>query len=508
MDRSELGQIPALQEPPAVWIKLYTELDHDDDWLHLSDAERGLLVRIWIEYALSRRALRAQKSHTNGASPRANRSTFHIAEMRDSSRFPLASLLARVASPEKREEKENPLPPSEKGDQDFSNDLQPGRRKLTAKELRRYTGCRYMRGSHGPGLRPRPTRHRQAADGLAAPETRAGRDRAAPGDPRPMTGWELDEMRDAYQADDPKHPDWEDLAADQADTERKRLKEEGPMELAEIEPDEEIVLFTGDPAARMQQMAETAAIIAEPVRARHTVTISGRQHVRVEGWTMLGALLGVHPYLVWSRPSLHDADDDGWEARVEARTRTGDVVGSAEAQCTRARENLGGPRRLRPPLNGPNPGHRQSHAATTRLRHHPGRLRPHTRRRNGRSRQTSKPQPPAAACPSPNHKPKKIYLLRDKLIKAGVLHHRSLRRQHCQAVRNQPSQRAHQRTSPRTDRHGLESRTNPHEERHARSQGWKPDSTCQCDNPQPVIYGGSGYWAPGLHCNHCRRRIT
>ena len=74
------------------------------------------------------------------------------------------------------------------------------------------------------------------------------------------------------------------------------------MELEVLEPQDEIVLFTGNPADRMAQMAETAAIIAEPVRARHTVTISGRQHVRVEGWTMLGALLGVHPYLVWSRP--------------------------------------------------------------------------------------------------------------------------------------------------------------------------------------------------------------
>ena len=94
------------------------------------------------------------------------------------------------------------------------------------------------------------------------------------------------------------------------------------MELAPIEPDQEIVLFTGNPAERMRQMQETAAILAEPVRQRHTVTISGREHVRVEGWTMLGALLGVHPYLVWTRP-IDEPDSTttaGWEARVEART--------------------------------------------------------------------------------------------------------------------------------------------------------------------------------------------
>ena len=89
----------------------------------------------------------------------------------------------------------------------------------------------------------------------------------------------------------------------------------------------------------MKQMQETAQIFAEPVRQRHTVTISGREHVRVEGWTMLGALLGVHPYLVWSRPVLFLDDHVGWEARVEARTIDGRTVGSAEAQCLNHEDN-------------------------------------------------------------------------------------------------------------------------------------------------------------------------
>jgi hypothetical protein len=128
---------------------------------------------------------------------------------------------------------------------------------------------------------------------------------------------ELREAREAYALDDPKHPDYG-----------------GSMELETLEhPD--IVLFTGDPAERMRQMQETAQVLAEPVRQRHTVTISGREHVRVEGWTMLGALLGVHPYLVWTRRMKDDHDEleIGWEARVEARTIDGRVVGSAEAEC-------------------------------------------------------------------------------------------------------------------------------------------------------------------------------
>ena len=40
--------------------------------------------------------------------------------------------------------------------------------------------------------------------------------------------------------------------------------------------------------------------------------------------------------MTWTRPILDDELQVGWEARVEARTRAGEVVGAAEAQCLRA----------------------------------------------------------------------------------------------------------------------------------------------------------------------------
>lgn len=55
-----------------------------------------------------------------------------------------------------------------------------------------------------------------------------------------------------------------------------------------------------------------------------------RRHVVVEGWTMLGTMLGVTPICEWSRPM----EDGAWEARVEARTLDGRVVGAAEAMCS------------------------------------------------------------------------------------------------------------------------------------------------------------------------------
>ena len=37
-----------------VWIKLYIELAHKDEWLRLTGPQRGMLVTVWLEYALSK----------------------------------------------------------------------------------------------------------------------------------------------------------------------------------------------------------------------------------------------------------------------------------------------------------------------------------------------------------------------------------------------------------------------------------------------------------------------
>ena len=67
-----------------------------------------------------------------------------------------------------------------------------------------------------------------------------------------------------------------------------------------------------------------------------TMKIGRSEHVLIDGWQTLGSMLGVSPHVVWSRPLEHG---DGWEARAEARTVDGRVVGSAEAMVTRAERN-------------------------------------------------------------------------------------------------------------------------------------------------------------------------
>jgi len=112
--------------------------------------------------------------------------------------------------------------------------------------------------------------------------------------------------------------------------------EEPGRELARVEAQPPTLFGTTDPAAVIAKASAAAEPLAACVRKQHlAVNIQGREHVKVEGWTLLGSMLGVFPVCVWTRQLVKDSKEHGWEARVEARTRSGDLVGAAEAQCTR-----------------------------------------------------------------------------------------------------------------------------------------------------------------------------
>lgn len=100
--------------------------------------------------------------------------------------------------------------------------------------------------------------------------------------------------------------------------------------LPAVRPEASPTLFgTDDPSEVIVRATAMAKPLADVVRKQKlTTNIQGREHVRVEGWTLLGSMLGVFPILTWTRKL-----EDGWEARVEARTRDGALVGAAEAQC-------------------------------------------------------------------------------------------------------------------------------------------------------------------------------
>lgn len=101
---------------------------------------------------------------------------------------------------------------------------------------------------------------------------------------------------------------------------------------------------TAGPVAMIQQATDIAAHLADIVESRSLYSIiSGKKHVRVEGWTTLGAMLGVLPREVRveyrpANPDEHQAE--GYEAYIElVRVNDGAVIGGASAICTRAERN-------------------------------------------------------------------------------------------------------------------------------------------------------------------------
>src|SRR5436309_823783 len=95
-------------------------------------------------------------------------------------------------------------------------------------------------------------------------------------------------------------------------------------ELVPYQPANTVSLFgTNDPAGVVEAARAAAIPLVDVIRKQKlSVKIGPSEHVRVEGWTLLGSMLGVFPVCVWTRPL-----EDGWEARVEARTRSGEIVG-------------------------------------------------------------------------------------------------------------------------------------------------------------------------------------
>lgn len=117
---------------------------------------------------------------------------------------------------------------------------------------------------------------------------------------------------------------------------------------------------TNDPAEMIERATAQADALAEVVNSRELYSmIRGKKHVTVEGWTTLGAMVGVFPVLVrvtelatpegfvirmkkgkgqnaqWTTEKMKPGRTFGFVALVEARTLGGQTVGSAESECTR-----------------------------------------------------------------------------------------------------------------------------------------------------------------------------
>src|SRR5262245_11634135 len=105
-------------------------------------------------------------------------------------------------------------------------------------------------------------------------------------------------------------------------------------ELVLIDPAPPTLFGPTNPEAVLDRIGEIATVLMDVVEKRKLYApIGGRKYITVEGWTTLGAMLGVTPHVVDVRVN---ENDDGYVATVEARTLDGRTVGTAQAECSRS----------------------------------------------------------------------------------------------------------------------------------------------------------------------------
>ena len=149
-----------------------------------------------------------------------------------------------------------------------------------------------------------------------------------------------------------------------------QVVEEGPPPNGQVvvhHHDAPVELFPGSSPAEIITQATAVADALKPILQKQGMStrIGAKDHVQIEGWQTLGALLKVTPVCVATRRIQPKAqftvkgkkkkwgkvdgrrqvveefdyeyavDGYSWEATVEARTLDGRVIGSADAMCSR-----------------------------------------------------------------------------------------------------------------------------------------------------------------------------
>jgi len=92
-------------------------------------------------------------------------------------------------------------------------------------------------------------------------------------------------------------------------------------------------LLGKEPEEILERATRVAAALAPVIEKQKLYAlIQGKRHVLFEGWTTLGAMMGVFPITEWV---AWNENRTSCESRVEARTLAGAIVGAAQAICSR-----------------------------------------------------------------------------------------------------------------------------------------------------------------------------
>jgi hypothetical protein len=98
---------------------------------------------------------------------------------------------------------------------------------------------------------------------------------------------------------------------------------------------------TDQPELIIAKAAGIAKVLKKVITdQKMAIRIGSSEYIKVEGWTTLGALLGVFPKVEYTR-ELTDGEgvSEGWEAAVVVVNSQGVEIGRAEAECLRAEKN-------------------------------------------------------------------------------------------------------------------------------------------------------------------------
>ena len=104
------------------------------------------------------------------------------------------------------------------------------------------------------------------------------------------------------------------------------------LAVAQPQTEAPVALFgTNDPVDTIERAVRVADALKSVVRSKGLISnIQGKEYPQVEAWQTLAVMLGVSLVSEWSRKV-----EGGWEARCVVRSRDGQTIGAAEAQCTR-----------------------------------------------------------------------------------------------------------------------------------------------------------------------------
>ena len=103
------------------------------------------------------------------------------------------------------------------------------------------------------------------------------------------------------------------------------------------------VFGTLDPDTLIKKASDYATALAKIIEDKKLfAVIREKKHTQVEGWTTLGAMLGVFPHVIWSRKLAEKDGHIAYEARVSIQTLEGKEIASAEMQCSTKEKNWKG----------------------------------------------------------------------------------------------------------------------------------------------------------------------